>query len=352
LGGNDLKIQKHDLMEMERCYAVSCMDIGGEPYAFFATEGKGGCAAFDLATFTKKVPVWEGPGGTMSIVPIPGRPGEFLAGQKFFRLYEWEEAEMVWVKEKDGRFETKTVLKLPYLHRFDILCRNGVNYFIGCTLASHKDTREDWSRPGSVYTARMPEDWGEPFEWEVLKEDLYQNHGYEHVTIDGREAGMISGESGVYVVYPPETPGGRWELTQIMEQPVSDIAAIDLDGDGEMEIAAIEPFHGNRYRIYKKIGAEWRCLFVHPEISDFYHVAASGRVGGVPVFVGGCRRGRKQLFLLYWDQKAGCIRTVTVDEGTGPSNACLVNRFGKDYLISANRECARAAVYELAWEEE
>lgn len=341
-----MKIEKKILTDMDRCYCVACMDINGKPHAAFATEGKGGFCAYDLETLQKRIDIWHEPGGTMSIVQIPDKPGEFLAGQKFFRLFDWEEAGMAWVKHQpDGSFSVKPVLQIPYLHRFDILTRNGKQYFIGCSLAAHKATREDWSHPGSVYVGAMPDSRDTPFTLEVLRDDFYQNHGYERVSWNGTEAAMVSCKNGIFIVTPPETADAGWTVEQIMTQPTSDTAIIDLDGDGEPEIAAIEEFHGRYFRVYKRINGTYQKIFEHPEVTEFYHVAASGTVCGKPVFIGGCRRGKQQLFLLQWNHQSGTIDIVTIDEPVGPSNAMLTHYKGKDYLISANRETAQAAIY-------
>ena len=88
----------------------------------------------------------------MSMVPIPGTNGEFLAVQKFFKMFQWEEAKLVHVKPlADGRYAVTDVLHLPYIHRFDLLPVGDRLYFIGCTLATTKDSREDWSNPGKIF---------------------------------------------------------------------------------------------------------------------------------------------------------------------------------------------------------
>lgn len=341
-----MRITKKYLEDLERCYCVSCMDIDGEPYAFFATEGHGGCFAYDCKTLSKRVSVWTEPGGTMSMVPVPKTANQFLAGQKFFKLFEWDEAEMVWGRKEGEAYKTKTVFASPYLHRFDILESEGKSYFIGCTLSAKKDTREDWSNPGCIFVSALPKDENSEFEIKILKDGLYKNHGYERAKWNGNECGIIGCESGVYAVIPP-CDGKDWEIEQIMTQPTSDIAIIDIDGDGIDEIATIEPFHGQFFRVYKKIDGEYKMIFQHPEVTEFYHVATSGKIGSTPVFVGGCRRGKQQLFLLKWNQQQQKIEIVTVEENVGPSNAVIANVCGKNLLISANREVGQAVVYEI-----
>lgn len=341
-----MKFTKRILEEQDHCYAVNVMQADGKPYAFFAAENRGGCFAWDCDTLTCRKTVWEQPGGTMSIVEIPGKPEEFLAVQKFFRLYDWEEACLVWAKpDGKGGYEVKELFTLPYLHRFDLLERNGQVWFIGCTLAAHKQTREDWSCPGSVYVAKMPDSPDRSFELKVLRDDFYQNHGYARVQKDGYTAGLVTCQQGVYLVSPPADPDGDWTVEQLMQQPTGDADVIDIDGDGEEEIATIEEFHGCWFRIYKKIDGSYQKVFEHPEVTEFYHVVKAGTLCGQPVFVGGCRRGKQQLFVVRWDTDAQKFAVDTVDEGVGPSNATIYNGEKGDCIFAADREAAKAAVY-------
>ena len=340
-----MKFTKRILEEQDHCYAVAVMEADGAPHAFFAAENRGGCFAWDCDTLTRRKAVWEQPGGTMSIVPIPGRPGEFLAVQKFFRLYDWEEACLVWARPDGLGYQVKELFTLPYLHRFDLLQRDGRTWFIGCTLAAHKQTRDDWSCPGSVYTALLPQNPEQPFELSVLRDDLYQNHGYARLRRDGYDAGLITCGQGVFLAVPPPAGERDWKLEQLMDQPTSDADAIDIDGDGELEIAAIEPFHGRYFRIYKQLNGVWEQVFQHPEVSEFYHVVRAGTLCGRPVFLGGCRRGKQQLFAVTWDAGRRRFETHIVDEGVGPSNAVIYNGPSGDCIFAADREAAQAAVY-------
>lgn len=341
-----MEFTKRVLEQQDHCYAVNVMEADGEPYVFFAAENHGSCFAWDCETFTKRKSVWEQPGGTMSMVPVPGRDGEFLAVQKFFRLYDWEEACLVWVR-LDGQdsYGVKELFTLPYLHRFDLLERNGIVWLICCTLAAHKQTREDWSQPGGVYAAVLPADEKQPVELTALREDFYQNHGYARVRQEGYDAGLVTCEQGIFLFTPPEDIDGEWSVEQVMNQPTGDADLIDIDGDGEMEIAAIEAFHGRYFRIYKCVEGQWIQVFEHPETSEFYHVVRAGILGGQPVFVWGCRRGKQQLFVVRYNREQQEFEIITVDEGVGPSNAVIYNGSQQDCILAANREAAQAAVY-------
>lgn len=341
-----MKFRKKILEEQDHCYAVEVMEADGKPYVFFAAENHGGCFAWDCETLTKRKQVWTEPGGTMSIVAIPNRPGEFLAVQKFFRLYDWEEACLVWVKPAtEGGYQVKELFTLPYLHRFDLLQRDGRIWLIACTLAAHKQTREDWSCAGSVYAAELPADWDGTFALRELRGDFYENHGYTRIRRDGYDAGLVTCQQGVFLFIPPAKGSSDWDVQQLMTQPTSDAALIDLDGDGEEEIATIEPFHGKYFRIYKRQDGVWTQIFEHPETTEFYHVVKAGTLCGRPAFVGGCRRGKQQLFAVTWDQAAQKPAVQLVDEGVGPSNAAIYHGAYGDCIFAADREAAEAAVY-------
>lgn len=346
IGVHGMKFLKKVLEQQDHCYAVNVMQADEEPYVYFAAENKGGCFAWDCTTLTKRKSVWEQPGGTMSLVAIPGKTGEFLAVQKFFRLYEWEEACLVWVHpDGNGGYRVKELFTLPYLHRFDLLERNGNVWLICCTLAAHKQTREDWSHPGSVYAAVLPDDLEMPVELLALREDFYQNHGYARVKQNGYDVGLVTCGQGVFLFTPPEALGGTWLVEQLMDQPTSDADLIDIDGDGEKEIATIEAFHGRYFRIYKRCKEGWKKVFEHPEVSDFYHVVKAGFLCGHPVFIGGCRRGKQQLFLVQYNKEKQNFEITTVDEGVGPSNVVIYNGSQQDCIFAANREASHAAVY-------
>jgi hypothetical protein len=131
-----------------------------------------------------------------------------------------------------------------------------------------------------------------------------------------------------------------------MDWPISDIAAIDIDGDGELEFATIEPFHGSHFRVYKRVDGVYRKVYEHPEVSEFYHVVVGTTLAGKPVFVGGCRRGRQQLFYVHALQNApGVLQAEVIEEGVGPSNVHVMHEPGRDIIVSANREKAEAALY-------
>ena len=342
-------VTKKDLSPLDGCYSVSVMEHKGKPHVFFASDAKDGdCFAWDLPDMKTRERIWSSPGGCMSMVSIPGRPDEFFTIQKFYRLWDWEGAELVWVKpDGKGGYSLKTMATLPYLHRFDFLDSDGTVYLLAATLAAHKKEVADWSEAGTVYVSQLPANLDNGLTVIPLREDLFQNHGYSRIEWNGRNAGLITCCNGAFVFTPPIN-GGEWTVEQLMDIPISDADMIDIDGDGELEIATIEAFHGDRFRIYKKIGGQYKMIFEHPEIADFYHVVRRGVIGGKPVFIGGGRGGKEQLFVVHYDGSSFGI--ITLDEGEGPSNAATANIDGHDIIFAANRNSGFATAYVIGAE--
>ena len=340
-----MKIDKRFLATLNRCYSCNSIEVDGQTRILLATEGEGACLAWSGPDYTQSHTVWDGPGGTMSIVPIPGTNGEFLAVQKFFRMFDWEEAKVVHVRPlANGNYEVTDILQLPYIHRFDLLTVGGRHYFIGCTLATTKTTKEDWSNPGKIWVGEYT--GAGPLQVSVLKAGLTKNHGYSRLVRDGAMHGLVTCEEGAFEVTPPQTPGGEWAVRQFMDWPTSLISAIDTDGDGELEFATIEALHGEYFRIYKKIDGVFKKVFEHPEITEFYHVVVGTTLAEEPVFIGGCRRGKQQLFYVRAKQNTPLeLEAVVIEEGVGPSNAYVLHEKERDVLVSANREKAEAALY-------
>jgi hypothetical protein len=340
-----MNIQKRFLTTMNRCYSANHIVVDGQTRILVATEGEGACLAWTGPDYAQSHEVWAGPGGTMSIVPIPGTNGEFLAVQKFFKMFQWEEAKVVHVKPlADGRYAVTDILHLPYIHRFDLLPAGNKLYFIGGTLATTKQAKEDWSDPGKLWVGEYTGPG--PLQVTALKSGMTQHHGYSRLEHAGRVSSLVTCREGAFEVTPPQQAGTEWQVQPLMDWPISDIAAIDIDGDGELEYATIEDFHGPHFRVYKRVAGQWQKIYEHPEVSEFYHVVTATTLAGQAVFVGGCRRGKQQLFYVQAVQASPLVlQAQVIEEGVGPSNVHVMHEQGRDIIVSANREKAEAALY-------
>lgn len=341
-----MKYEKKFLTELYRCYATSWTVVNGERKILLATEGEGPCYSYSGDDF-KQETVWNEPGGTMSMVQVPGKNGDFLAVQNFFPTFQSEKATIAWVKpEEEGGWTVKTILDLPYVHRFDILTANGVNYFLGSVLCNSKAFKDDWSDPGKVYVGVLPEDLNQPIELKVIKEGLTKNHGYCRTVWNGKMAGIVTSDEGAFVITPPQNSGDEWSIEQIFDRPISDIAVVDIDEDGEDELVTIEAFHGDKFLINKKINGEYKVVYSYPKKINFGHVVWGGKLRGIPSIIGGYRREEKELFVIQCIDKGNLtFKAEAIEAGIGPSNVAVINEADRDIIIAANREIGEAALY-------
>jgi hypothetical protein len=342
-----MEFRKQIIADIFKCYSVNALSINGETHLLFAGEGPGICQAFSGRNFIEKKTLWEGGGGVMSIVTVPDYEGYFFASKGFYSMVDAETSGVYLVRYKGGEFIEERIIDLPYLHRFDVIHADGKRYFIGAALHSGKEDKGDWSKPGKIFVAEIPQDLNGEIQVELtlLKEGLTKNHGFNKGVWGNRKVAFVASDEGVFAVIPPAAGSAEWTMEQIFSHPVSDVAAIDLDGDGEVEFALLSPFHGNQFDIYKKVGDEYRSVFQYPRQLDFYHAIFADTFNGVPSVVIGARKEDMDLFLVQYDKNEKRFTSHLVDTEVGPSNARIVHTENGDILMSANRQIGQAAIY-------
>lgn len=349
-----MKVKKTVLAKLNKCYAIAPLDYRGKKHFIVASEKSDPCCLFDQSG-TIKDTLWTGPGGVMTMVQVPGTDAQLIATAKFYSPDESLDAELVLVSQQtDGRWDMRTLTKLPHVHRFDILTRNGVNWLIACTVKSGQDAPEgDWSYPGKVYAAILPDNLSACLErglleMQVIKDGLHRNHGYTRCFRNGIPSGLISADEGVFRMTPPETPDGEWQIEQLLDSPTSDALLLDLDGDGLEELCTLSPFHGERVSVYHQSENGYVPAWTFEEDAPFSHAICGGMIAGSPTFVTGHRAGTKKLMAIRYDREAGDYTVTLLDEGRGPANVMhFVNEEGTDILIAANRESDEVAMYEI-----
>jgi len=340
-----MKITKTVLSSLDRAYATAIMEVNGEVNYLIATEGHGACLMFDETTKVGKT-VWDGPGGTMNIVPIPGRENEFIATQDFTPTFQAKESKIVHAKcDSNGTWTTTPIMTIPYLHRFDVFMLHNKLCFIGATLCEDKEYKDDWSKPGKVYIGEIANEIAKPFALTPILEGITKNHGFCRGVWQGREAYLVSGSEGVFVLYLPAKEDDAWEIEQLLNHEVSDIAVCDIDGDGVMELAAIESFHGSRGIIYKY--TDGKLVAIHEHEYEFGHVVWGGTILNKPSFIIGGRKGNRELNCFQVDDESGKIKHVMIDNTGGPSNIAVLNKANSDVILAANREIGEIAIYEI-----
>jgi hypothetical protein len=341
-----MKIKKIVLDEMYRAYSTGSTTIDNELYLIVASEAiDGSCYAYTGKDFSEKKVIWEKAGGTMSIVEIPNSNGEFLAVQEFFPGFNGKTSKVVHVKMVDGEFVVNDFINLPYLHRFDLIEVNGVIHFIGASLCSSKTDREDWSDPGKIYVGILPKDLSKGMDLKVIYENLTHNHGYYQSTYKGQKAGYVTSDEGVFACVAPKDEASDWEITHLIDRKVSDVALIDINNDGKLEILSIEPFHGKDIYIYNEIDGKYEETFHLDRELEFAHAIAGTTILGQPAFVCGIRRLNKELFYLTYNKEKNDYDLTMIDEGCGPANIVIVNQKDQDIILASNNTIHQAAVY-------
>lgn len=346
-----MQIKKNKIGSLEKCYSVSLFpDVDGT-HLLVASEKRNQCRMYSLDGALEKV-IWDEPGGTMSITPVPGRAGQFLASQRMFSPDDSKEAGIVSVTHEGDAWHIQPLAGLPHVHRFDILrAKDGTCYLIACTIKSGSEYDEDWRFPGAVYGAKLPEDVlvcdrENPLPLTLVKSGMYHNHGYwRHEGPDGDEA-VVCSDEGVFVFAPPSCEGADWEIRQIADMPVSDAVLVDLDGDGSEELLIIAPFHGDTLAVCKWNGERYEKVYEHPEKMGFLHAICPGYIDGKPCVYVGHRKGDRNLYAVVGDGELG-YRLLLLDRDVGPANCVYYKADGVDKLLSANRETDEIAIYEF-----
>ncbi|MEY8356859.1 hypothetical protein AALB39_26435 [Lachnospiraceae bacterium 54-53] len=345
-----MKAEKKILTHLTKCYSIAPLRFGGADHFLVAAEKEDRCLLFDSDGRMEDT-VWDGPGGTMTMVWVPGTDGQFLATHKFYSPNDSKEAEIVVVTpKKPGGWDVRTLKVLPHVHRFDILERNGVRYLLACTLKSGHEYRDDWSSPGKVYGAVLPEDLSgfdreHQLKFDVIREDMLKNHGYYRVCAGGLETGLISSESGVYQFIPPANEKSGWEICRLLDTPASDAVLVDFDEDGEMELAVLSPFHGDCITIYRKQAGSYIKAYEYERPAEFTHAIYGGDLCGRKALVVGHRKGERNLLVFTWNKESGQYEWEILDRDCGPANVFRYTKNGRDILICTNREIDEVAMY-------
>lgn len=347
-----MKVEKKIIGNLTKCYSLAPLHYQGKDYILVAAEKVDRCLLFDLDGNLIDT-IWSEPGGTMSMVQIPGSNGQFLATHQFYSPNDSKAAKIVIVTpQAEGGWSVRTLTDLPHVHRFDIIERAGVRYLIACALKSGHEYKDDWSMPGKVYAAVLPEDLSRFDEahqlpMTVIKDNLLKNHGFYKVSEDGADTCLISADNGVYQFYPPKEPGAAWEIKLLLDTPASDAVLVDLDEDGDKELVVMSPFHGPDISIYKRHEGIFEKVYRCEKPAEFTHAIYGGSLCGRPAAVIGHRQGARNLMAFTWDKQKQDYQMQILDQDCGSANVYHYVHKGKDIIISANREIDEIAMYTL-----
>ncbi len=345
-----MQIQKKVIGNLEKCYSLAMLDYQGTNHLLVAAEKMNDCRMYSLDGELEDV-IWKEPGGVMSLVPIPEGGGAFLATNRFYSPNDSADASIVMAKPTGQKWEITTLVHLPFVHRFDILQKNGAKYLIACALKSGHEYKDDWRFPGKVYAAKLPEDLCEipqTLQLTEICDQMLRNHGYSKIQREDGESALISCENGIFIFTPPSGNGMNWGIQKILDVKASDAVMIDLDGCGEEEVVVLSPFHGDDLSVYKKQNGSYEKVYEYPAPLEFLHAIYPGSLCGKPVVFVGNRKGERLLLAILSDQK-GAYVTAKIDAGKGPANVLYFQKDGVDMLAAANRETDEIALYSMEY---
>lgn len=350
-----MKTEKKVVSNLNKCYSISELTYQGEHCFLVAAEKHDPCLLFS-EDGTQLDTVWTEPGGVMTMTQVPGTDGQFLATHQFYSPNDSANAKIVIVTPKGkGNWEIRTLCCAPFVHRFAILHRAGRNYLIACCLKTGHEYKEDWRFKGACFGAELPSDLsafdeGHQLELTLIKDGLLKNHGYSLTRHGGHDAALIGCEEGTFLIDPPAVAGADWTVTQIHHVPSSDSVLVDFDGDGQLELGCISPFHGASLTIYHldahgNYVPQWK--YSRPESeTEMLHATWACELLGKPTWIVGWRKGTKDTIAITWDPESGTYQTEYIDRNTGCANALhFVNKEGRDVIVATNREINEVALY-------
>lgn len=339
-----MQIEKKVVTNLTKCYSLAELDYRGEKAYLVASEKQFPCLVISRGGQVLDK-VWDGPGGVMTMEPLPN--GTFLATHRFYSPNDSKEASIVLAEPGPEGWTVRTLCKLPFVHRFGVLNRDGKAYVVAATLKSDHQFKDDWTCPGRIWVGQLPEnlddvDEAHPLTLTPLVSGLLRNHGFFKYEEEGHDVCLVGTENGIWKVTPPEADG-QWQAKQIFDLPASDMLLADFDGDGQKEMMVLAPFHGENLSVYKRCEDTWRKVFEAPQPLEFLHALAPAKLAGREVAVIGHRKGDRDLCLVSCDENG--YRLDVLDHDIGPANV-LCREAGDDlWILSASRETDEVAMY-------
>ena len=278
----------------------------------------------------------------MSIIPVPGKQDTLVSIMGLFPPFIGKEAGLYSHTKTSREWKTNKVLDLPFAHRCEFLPAGDRTILVAATVSQHKEDPQDWSRPGEVHIIHLDEIRDEHWESMVVNSIITRNHGMCKTCIDGVEQLCVSGREGIFSV--SRSQEGSFTLVPVFTKEVSEMAFMDLDGDGRSELVTIEPFHGHTLNIYKHIEDEWKLKF--SDSISFGHGLSSGLFNGIPIVVAGNRRDSLALEIFTInDLNKSAVNRMLIEEDAGPTQTQVFSFGNRDYILSANQRKNEVALY-------
>lgn len=335
-----MNIEKHKIVDLPMVYVTAELNLGGKRYLAAVSEAPGEHAYIIDPETKDYAELWQGETGVMNVIQIPGTD-KLLTITRFYPIFQSKEAAICLLEPTENGYmspwKIREVLRLPFCHRIGIVQNDNGLFVIGCALCEDKAFQDDWSQPGAIWMAPIPENTDD--EWQMTKVfgGLTKNHGL-HIE-DGNQV-YICAENGVLHFDMAAYKAGETLMpTLVTATPTSDISI--THADGECLAGVIEPFHGNTLALYA-LGKNRYELKGKWDI-DFGHVCWVGDVLGKTALIAGSRGGNKQLEVIY----AESGERVVLGEGVGPTQVSVYREADCVKILAANHGAGEVSLYTL-----
>jgi hypothetical protein len=332
-------LEKKIILNIPDVYTANAFIIDGRLIIGAGSEKEHPAYLLDVESNSSQK-ITEGPGGMMSLVSLPGKRNEYYSVMGLFPPFIGAGAGVFRHRISDNGWITEKVLSLPFAHRCEILHHNNENHIFIATVSIYKENPGDWSKPGELYHAVIPDNINAEWETDIIIDNLYRNHGMTKININGSETICISGDAGIFSILP--SSDNSWGIEQLFTGEVSEFTFFDFDGDGQEELAVIEPFHGDSLSIYKKTDSIWRKIYGSP--LSFGHGLSSGLFKGQRVIVTGNRRGSEAIEMHTMTGKDQ-VQRIVIEENVGPTQTKIFRFQDKDFILSSNQLKNEVALY-------
>lgn len=335
-----MRIEKTKIVDLSMVYVTAELHLGGRRYLAAVSEARGERAYIIDPETNEYAQLWEGDTGVMNVIQVPDRD-QILVITKFYPIFQSREAAICALEPTEQGYmapwKIREVMPLPFCHRIGIVQnRHGV-FVIGCQLCHDKEFQEDWSQPGALWMAPIPDRMDGEWKLTKLYDGLTKNHG---LWIEDGNQVYICAENGVLRFDLSDYRAGESAFpTMITLTPTGDISIAEMHG--QKYAATIEPFHGDSAAVYRLTDTAYEQI-ARFDI-NFGHVVWIGELFGKPSLILGSRGGEKQLEIV--DLETG-TRTV-LEEGVGPTQISIYPDGDTYKILAANHGAGEVTIYTL-----
>ena len=281
-----MKIRQRTVAKLPRGYSIALLptrDDNALPAFLAGSEGDAELLLFEPPAFEPKIIARE-PGGYISVATFVRDGRRFaVASTEFKPGFDAAESAIHLYPLDEGEFPRPTLLAvLPYTHRVATLQHAGRDWLLASTLCAAKANKEDWTQPGGIHLAEIPDPPAQPWTLRQIVTGLNKNHGFDFARTRSRAASRVSAlrDGRLFFLPIPAEPDGAWPSERLDSREHSDAFAFDWDGDGEPEIFSISPFHGHVLSCTTQ--REWLDRNVIHDDLAFGHIVWAGDFLGAP----------------------------------------------------------------------